>query len=131
MVGALAHLLAGSFAHLICAVGNRRLELQSIAASAAVHISGSPAAVGMSARRPDRLTGDEQTRADEMALLNRGLDAPVTSACIADRCEAAIEHGPKSCGRPSREERERHRFEKADIDLTVNNVDMAIDQSRH
>ena len=131
VVGALAHLLARRLAHLVGTIGDRRLEGQAAAAgAAAVDIRAAPA-VGVAARGPDRLAGDEQARADEMTLLDARLDAPITSARVAHRGEAAVEHGAQPCCRARREQGQRHRLHEADVDLAVDDVHVAVDQPRH
>ena len=131
VVGALPHLLARGLAHLIGTVGRRRLELQAVAADARSAHVRSPAAVGVAASRPDRLAGDEHARPDEMPRLDGRLDAPVASARIAHRREAAIDHGPQPRARACGQQRQRHRLQEADVDLAVHHVHVRVDQARH
>ena len=70
------------------------LNCQAVAAAAAspsTSVRRRPSAVPTGG--PDRLAGDEQARADQIALLDGGLDAPVAAARVAHRGEAAVEHG--------------------------------------
>src|SRR5258705_2111093 len=95
MVGALAHLLAGGFADFVDAIGNGGFELQPVTADAVVAAAeavGAPACIRMATGGADRLTGDIKTWPRDMAGFDRGLDAPVGTAGVAHRPEAAVHH---------------------------------------
>ena len=66
-----------------------------------------------------------------MSGLDGGLDAPVGPAGVTHRREAAVEHRAQSRGRARGDERQRQHLHEADIDLAVDGVHVAIDQSRH
>ncbi len=131
MIGALAHLLAGGFAHLVDTVGDRGLELQAVAADAFAAAIGAPARIRMSPGRADGLAGDEQPRTRDMPSLDRGLDAPVGPSGVADGGEAAVEHRAQPRRRARGDKRQRQRLHHPDIDLAVDGMDVAVDQARH
>ena len=131
MVGALAHLLARGLADFIGAVGDGGFELQAVAAGAfAAHV-GAPARIRMTARRADRLAGDIKPWTRDMSGFDRRLDAPVGPSGVADGGETAIEHGAQPARRARGDQGQRQHLHEADIDLAVDGVDVAIDQSRH
>ena len=66
-----------------------------------------------------------------MSGFDGGLDSPVGAAGIAHGGEAAIEHGAQSRRCARRDQGQRHRFHEANIDLAVDGVHVAVDQSRH
>src|SRR5437588_6437220 len=85
----------------------------------------------MAAGGSDRLAGDIKPWAGHVPGFNRGFDAPVGPACVAHRGESAVEHGPHSRRRACGDERQRQHLHEPDIDLAMDGVDVAIDQSWH
>jgi hypothetical protein len=131
VVRALAHLFARRFADLVDAVGDGGFELQPVAADAFTAAIGAPARIRMAASGTNGLACDEEPRARDVSGLDRGLDAPVGTSGVAHGGEAAVEHGAQPGRRARGHERQRQRLHHADIDLTVDGVDMAVDQARH
>src|SRR5450432_452979 len=131
MVGALAHLLARTFANLVGAIGDRGFELQTVAADAFTAAVGAAARIRVSPGGADRLAGDIEPRTDDMSGFDRGLDAPVGPAGVAYRGEAAVEHGAQSRRRTRGDQSQRQHLHEADIDLAVDGMHVAVDQSRH
>src|SRR5215467_7139441 len=85
----------------------------------------------MAARGPDGLASDEKAGANEMALLDAGLYAPIASSGVAHGRKAAIEHGTQPRRRSSGEQGERHRLHETDVHLAVDDVHVAIDEAGH
>ena len=85
----------------------------------------------MAAGRADRSARDEQARPRNIALIDRGLDAPVGAAGVAHAGEAAVEHAEHQPRGPRGHQRQRNSFEEADIHFAQGDVHMAVDQAGH
>ena len=131
MVAALAHLLAHDLAHLIDTVDVLPQEGLAIAAGAGVARVGARAAVGMSAGRPERASGNEQARAADQPLLDRRLHAPIGAAGVAHGGEAAVEHLADALGGARRRQCQRYLLHAAHVDFAVHAMHVAIDQAGH
>ncbi len=79
----------------------------------------------------ERLAGDEQSRAFEQPLLDRGLDAVVGAAGVAQRGKAAMQHGAHSDRAFRGKQRKRHIGQQAQVHLGEHDVDVRVDQPRH
>ena len=79
----------------------------------------------------ERLAGDEQSRAFEQPLLDRGLDAVVGAAGVAQRGKAAMQHGAHSDRAFRGKQRKRHIGQQAQVHLGEHHVDVRVDQPRH
>ena len=89
------------------------------------------AAFAVAAGLAERLTGDEQPRAFEQALFHRGLDAVVGTAGVAQRGEAAMQHGAHRDRAFRGEQCQRHVGQQAQVHLGEHDVDVCVDQPRH
>ena len=92
---------------------------------------GAAARIRVAAGRADGAPRDEQPRPGQEAELDRGLEAPVGASGVADRGEAAIDHRPHQRGGAHGHQRQRDRFEVADVHLRQHHVNVAVDEARH
>ena len=72
-----------------------------------------------------------RARAFEQALLDRGLDAVVGAAGVAQRGEAAMQHGAHGDRAFRGEQRQRHVGQQAQVHLGQHDMDVRVDQPRH
>ena len=104
---------------------------QAGAAGAEAFRFGAQPALAVAAGLAQRLAGDEQARALEQALLDRGLDAVVGAAGVAQRGEAAMQHGAHGDRAFRGEQRQRHVGQQAQVHLGEHDMDVRVDQPRH
>ena len=93
-------------------------------------VCGAQPVIAVAAGLAQRLAGDEQARAFEQALLDRGLDAVVGAAGVAQRGEAAMQHGAHGHRAFGGEQRQRHVGQQAQVDLGEHDMDVRVDQAR-
>ena len=85
----------------------------------------------MAAGGADRLAGDINPRTDDMSGFDRGLDAPVGAAGVAQRGEAAVQHRAHLHRALRGEQGQGDVGQQAQVHLGQHDVDVRVDQAGH
>ena len=132
LVHTLPKLLAHRRANGVDTIGDLQAEAHRVAALAGTQPGiGAPARVGMAAGGSDGAPGDEHARTGQKTLRDPVAHAPVRAARIAHRREASIDHRPHQRRGADRHQRQRNRFEIADVHFRQHHVNVAVDQAGH